>query len=731
MAIPVAALGKLASVGTRAAKGYAVASTVYSGLKGVGDKLSQGDISGAIGSAVSGGMSAYNQLDKSQQMYESEKQKAVMKRLMGGKTDDQESREAKQLGQAVDNAKIADRRRDKTSLLEEAEYENRLLLGVSNSLDVIKTYNERLIIEGRKRTSDALKGVKNGDENEKLLRSALGDLRAANNAGGGMPRGGDSDDKGSAFLDMALTTLAFMPGSNIKNITANLKNALRNRAALKNSAKGLRDTVLNRGKNSFRDAQGKFRAPTKLEKNLVRVGNNRVGRTLVKATDKFATKAGNIASKVKAPSLKTVGKGLGVAAVGAGVAANIYDTYKTSTDEERINQLRDIQELTGRSLETQAYVEYGSNTAGLVGGLAVGALAGAIGGSIVPGLGNVVGALIGGAIGAFVGKEGMEKFLNWATGKYDGDGVPEDPSVIQDYTGRMIEALRPREGMDVGLFRMTPDNFLIGRWPTPIDDMNSSLESWNKVSALNVGVNGHVGTAIEHLKLLSLFSENKGVFNGWNLNDVFKYVASPLPEEKKRALIRRFIEEGLFEYFDDVSDDETVKQIIFSKTGKSPSQYLKSLKKSEDELVDVFYKRFQKNTPVNADEVTMTVEDYNKMLEEAKRAEKMQLLMGADNTKQMATGGVLKSQLNLGSYRSDSIQSLNDAQSDIAKSFEGAIKSLGDAMSFADFDDGIQNYLVNRMLPELGNTLFDLIQSDKKNRDELPKGLSTLIPIWG
>ena len=726
MAIPVGALGKLASFGTRAAKGYAIASTVYGGLKSAGDKLSQGDISGAIG-----GMSAYNQLDKSQQMYESEKQKAAMKKLLGGKTDDQESREAKQLGQAVDNSKIADRKRDKTSLLEEAEYENRLLLGVSNSLDVIKTYNERLIIEGRKRTSDALKGVKNGDENEKLLRSALGDLRAANASGGMPPMGGGNDDKGSAFLDMALTTLAFMPGSNIKNITANLKNALKNRAALRNSAKGLKDTILNKGRNSFRDAHGNFRSQTRLERNLVKLGNNRVGRTVVRATDKVASKVGNVASKVKAPSIRSVGKVAGGAAIAAEGIYNIYDTYKMSTDEERINQMRDMEELTGRSLAEQVRIESFSNTAGIASGFAAGALAGAIGGSIVPGLGNVVGALIGGAIGAFVGKEGMEKFLNWVTSKYDSDGVPEDPSVVQDYTGRMVEALRPREGMDVGIFRMSPDYFLLGSWPTPIDDMNSSLESWNKVSALNVGMNGNVGTAMEHLKLLSLFSENKGSFNGWNLNDVFKYVASPLPEDKKKTFIRRFIEEGLFEYFDDVSDDETVKQIIFSKTGKSPSQYLKSLKKSEDELVDVFYKRFQKNTPVNADDVTMTVEDFNKMLDEAKRAEKMQLLMGVDNTKQMATGGVLKSQLNLGSYRSDSIQSLSDAQSDIAKTFEGAIKSLGDAMSFADFDDGIQNYLVNRMLPELGNTLFDLIQSDKKNREELPKGLSTLIPIWG
>ena len=709
----IPALAKVASIGSKAAKAYSVASTIYGGIKGAGEKLSQGDISGAIGSAVGAGSSAF---DKSQQLYQSEKDKSLIKQILENKSDDQTARETKQLAQSIDNSKLQANKNNKTSLLEEAEYENRLLLKLSDSLEVIKAYNEKKTIEDRKRSSDALKGIKGADENEKLLRSAIMDVKAADSRGAPTGPGGGGNDFGNQMLDSAINLLAFMPGSNIARVMANLR-------GLKGSALGLRDT-LRKGKNQFRWQKGQnipkgfkpgqLRAQTAVEKQLVKMGNTRLGRGLVRTADNLATRVGNF----KAPSIRTVGNAMNVAALAAETGYAVYDAYKASTDEERINQMRNIENLTGQSLESQVNTATMSTIGGALAGMALGAAAG----SVIP----IIGTLLGGAVGFFAGKKGIEFVMDWATSKVDGDGVPDDPNFLKTYNGNMIEALKTGE-TNANIFKMNRDYYLIGKWDNPVEDYNDSLESWNKLQSSKIGVNGYKGSTLEHLKLMSLFSKN-GNYNGWNIGDVLRYVGSPLPEDKKKIMIRRFLKEGLFEYFDEKLDDEGVNQLIFQRTGKTAKNYLNSMKSYEDKLVDDFFNRFGKNTPTKPK--MMTVEDYNKMLEEYDRMQNFQLIYGLNN-RQMATGGVLKSQLNLGTYSNDSIQSLNDAQSDIAKSFEGAIKSVGSAMSSSEFDDGLQNYLMTRMLPELGNTLFDLIQNDKNNRKTIAPGLSTVIPIWG
>lgn len=726
----IAGLGKAFTFAQKASQAYTVGSMIYGGVKGAGEKLVSGDLKGALGAAVSGGVGAYNRFsdDKSLQQYQSDKDKAALKRILSAtKTDDQEARESRQAEQRIDNQRIAQSKRDKTSLLEEAEYENRLLLSVSNTLDLIKAYNERKTIEDRKRTSDALKGAKSSDENEKLLKNAIGELGLANaGGGGGVPRAGGNSDTGSSLLDAAITTLAFMPNANIRGVINTLKGLKLKRANFRSSLRGLRDT-LNKGGNQFRWQKGQnipkgrqagnFRAPTKLESRLTKLANNRVGRGLVNTADKAVTRVGNI----KAPSIRGIAKGMNVAALAAETAFAVRDIYKTSTDENKINQMREVENLTGQSLESQTYKQYASTVGGAVLGLAAGAALG----SVVP----IVGTIIGGAVGFALGKEGIDKLISWATSKIDSDGVPDDPNFLNQYNGKMIDALKTDDGSNT-VFRMTPDEYLIGHWDAPLADYEKSMKSWNEIEAMKIGVNGHKGTTLEHMKLMSIFNKD-ATFNGWSLGELMKYVASPIPKDKKKIMVKRFLEEGLFEYLDDNSGDESLNQVFKMKTGKSVGAYLKSIKLSEDKITEDFLTRFGRNTPEDPSQVVMSVEDYNKMWQEYDRQQKRALLSGANNTRQMATGGILKSQLNLGAYRTDSIQSLENAQSDIADTFENAMKSLGDAMSFSDFDDGIQNYLIHRMLPELGNTLFDLIQSDKNKRKEDNYGLSSAIPIWG
>lgn len=725
-----------------------------------GNQLLHGNVSGSLTSLAGAG----EQFTKDKELYLKEQakkqneleRKLLKKEIVDEAADKADARQDNAVRQQAgllpgyDNSKFVANNRSKVSLADEMEEENANLLKIENDLNIVVKFINKKVIDDRKLMKDSLSGNSQDKVGPTaLLSSAVG---AVSNATGG----GNDDNFMKKILGLAaglLTAPIVGPMA-----TKWLLNSKFGSKAFNFLTKKAMNTV---GKVGGRAAERavlnaarllkKTGSLTKVASTVTKAGvsglkaarhGQKFGdaalKTLTRAADKEATKAlAKAAGKQGAKTLLKSGLKTGlkyIPGVGtvAGVGLEAIDAYSLDAEKEQL--MRNKQSMTGQSLMTQATTQF----AGSLGAWGAGAAAGALIGSVVPVIGTAAGALVGGIAGALLGSDKLTALLEKMTSKVDENGVPNDPSFLAQYNAGLIDNFLVKKGEANAnkLAQISNTHYLIGRWLKPIEDHNTLMKKWNE-ELDTTKLTGNVfvdynNSKLALLKLFTLFNKD-GNYNGWFIGDVFNYLASPLPKENKIQLLKYFIEDGLYKYGESIEDNDAAKMLFLKRTGKTPADFLEFMRISghTEDLSNAFFEAFQMNTPEDSSSVLLEASTIQEMLEEEKRAQRLSDASKKLANIQLASGALLQSTTNIGNFNRDNISTLDEARSDIVDSFEKAIGSVNDAINIESFDDGLQNYLMNSMLPELGDTLFSLIKSTKeKEKSGVNPGYSSYIPVW-
>lgn len=721
-----------------------------------GNQLLHGNVSGSLSSLAGAG----DQFTKDKELYlkeQARKQNELEKKLLKKEIHDEaadkaDARQDNAIRQEAgllpghDDSKFVANNRSKVSLADEMEEENANLLKIENDLNIVVKFINKKAIDDRKLMKDSL----SGNSQEKVGPTALlsGAIGAVSDASGG----GKDDNPFKKILGL-LTGLLFTPligpmatkwllnsklGSKAFNFLTkkamNVAGKVGGRTAEELVLKaaqlfkrtGNLTKVITSASNAGVSGLKAMQHGQKFGDAALKKMNRAVKKESTKALEKAAGKLGTKAI------LKTGLKAIPVVGTAVGVTMDAVDAYSMDAEKEQL--MRNKQSLTGQSLMTQATTEFAGN----VGGWAAGAAIGALAGSVVPVLGTAAGALVGGIAGALLGSDKLKELLEKVTSKVDDNGVPNDPSFLSEYNTGLIDNFLVKKGEPNAnkLAQISPTHYLIGKWLKPIDDHNTLMKKWNE-ELDTTKLTGSIfldynNSKLALLKLFTLFNKD-GNYNGWSLGDVFDYLASPLPKEHKIQLLKYFIEDGLYKFGESLVDNDAAKMLFLKRTGKTPADFLEFMRISghTEDLSNAFFDAFQMNTPEDSSSVLLETSTIQEMIEEEKKAQRLKDAQKKLANVQLATGALLQSTTNIGNFNNDNISSLDEARSDIVDSFEKAIGSVNDAINIESFDDGLQNYLMNSMLPELGDTLFSLIKSTKdEEKSGVNPGYSSYIPVW-